>query len=159
VPIPPATPRLSAEQQAAWRSLALAMQVLDSTLDSHMQREAGMPHAHYVVLVALWEASGHELRLSALAPQLRWSQSRLSHAVRSLEGSGWVARTPDPLDRRAQLLSLTDEGRALIRRVGPRQSAEVRSAVFAQLDDAQVGQLHAISDAILTGLLSSPQSR
>jgi DNA-binding MarR family transcriptional regulator len=37
-----------------------------------------------------------------------------NEVVKTMEASGWVAREPDPMNRRVVLLSLTDEGKTLL---------------------------------------------
>ncbi|MGS2618616.1 MarR family winged helix-turn-helix transcriptional regulator [Micromonospora sp. LZ34] len=50
------------------------------------------------------------LRLSALAEQLRIAPRSATEVVDDLEGRGLVERRPDPADRRATLVALTDDG-------------------------------------------------
>ena len=50
------------------------------------------------------------LRLSALAERLFLDVSTVSRQVPALERAGWLVREPDPCDRRATLLRLTEEG-------------------------------------------------
>lgn len=147
------TPRtLSEQEQRAWRSLVFMTYLLDSTLDRQMLRDAGMPHTYYVVLVLLYEAKGRRMGMSELARRLRFSPSRLAHAVKSMEQSGWVRREPSERDRRVQVASLTDAGLAIIRKVAPLQVAEVRTRVLDRLTPEQVDQLAEIAEAILHGL-------
>ena len=44
--------------------------------------------------------------------------STVSRQLKALESRGWIAREPDPSDGRAHLLSLSDEGRRVLRRQG-----------------------------------------
>ncbi|QIG45921.1 MarR family transcriptional regulator [Nocardioides anomalus] len=53
------------------------------------------------------------VRASELAQQLRIAPRSATEVVDALEEKGLVARDPDPADRRATLVSLTDRGRAL----------------------------------------------
>lgn len=53
------------------------------------------------------------MRLSDLAQHLRITPRSTTEVVDALEGSGLLARTPDPDDRRATLVSLTGPGREL----------------------------------------------
>lgn len=147
------TPRtLSPEEQRAWRALVFMTYLLDSTLDRQMLRDAGMPHTYYVVLVLLYEAQDRRMGMSELASRLRFSPSRLAHAVKSMERSGWVRRETAQHDRRVQVASLTDAGLAIIRKVAPLQIAEVRTRVLDRLTPDQVVQLAEISEAIMGGL-------
>ncbi len=154
-PAPAPSPR----QKNAWRSLMSVNHLLSEALERHMQRDAGMPHAYYTVLVFLYEAQGRTLTMSELAGQLHYSKSRLTHAVASMERSGWLQRSPSEVDRRVQLVTLTAEGLTLIRRIAPLQIAEVRTTVLSKLTDEQLEQLVAINDAIVRGLGEIPTSR
>lgn len=143
---------LTPEQNEAWRSLVLVTHVLDDALDRQSQRDGGLPHAYYKVLIYLYESPERRLSMSALAAQQRYSTSRMTHAVTSMEASGWLRRVPSQHDRRVRYVELTDEGIALVRTVSPRQVDEVRAKVFARLTAAQVTQLSAISRAVVEGL-------
>jgi DNA-binding MarR family transcriptional regulator len=125
---------LTDAQKHAWRELVMATHLLDEALDRQSQRDGGMPHAYYKLLVLLYESPGHGQMMSGLAAQLRYSRSRSTD------------------DRRVQMVALTDAGVTLVRRVSPLQASEVRSRVFSRLSDEQVGQLAAISSAIVAGL-------
>ena len=150
---------LTDEQQQTWRALLLVTQLLDEALDRQLQADAGMAHSHYGILVALSEAEDRSLRMSDLAAALRYSQSRLTHAVARLERDGWVRREPCPTDRRGLNAVLTDEGLRALQAAAPGHVREVRARVFDALSDAQVEQLHTICDALLDGLDRSGGAR
>jgi len=44
---------LDPDEQRTWRAYLTASRVLMDTLDRELQREAGMPHAYYEILVQL----------------------------------------------------------------------------------------------------------
>ena len=143
---------LSEDEQAAWRAYMLATQLLDETLDRQLQRDSGMPHTYYGILVALSEAPGHTLRMGELARTLRYSQSRMTHAITSLERNGWVERHPCPTDRRSLLASITPAGVQAIEAAAPGHVAEVRARMFDRLTPEQIRQLKEICDVMLEGL-------
>ena len=58
---------LDAEEQRTWRSFLTATQLLHAQLDRELQRDSGMPHAYYEILVRLSEAPARTLRMSDLA--------------------------------------------------------------------------------------------
>jgi DNA-binding MarR family transcriptional regulator len=153
----PTTP--STAEKNAWRSLMSVNHLLSEALERHMQRDAGMPHAYYTVMVFLYEATGRALTMSELAGQLQYSKSRLTHAVASMERSGWLQRSPSTIDRRVQRVTLTAEGLTLIRRIAPLQIAEVRTTVLSKLSGEQLDQLVAINEAILRGLEEIPTAQ
>jgi DNA-binding MarR family transcriptional regulator len=143
---------LDPDEQRTWRAFLAASQALMEQLDRELQRDAGMPHAYYVILVRLSEAPDRQLRMSELAEQTGSSRSRLSHAVARLEQSGWVRREDCPTDRRGQLAVLTDLGFATLAAAAPGHVEGVRRALFDALSPAQVDQLRRISEALVDHL-------
>lgn len=86
----------------------------------------------------------HGSRMSDLADAAQVSKQTLTSIVDQLERRGWVCRTPDPADARARLVTITEEGRALVelgrpvveelersweRHLGTRRTAELRAAL------------------------------
>jgi DNA-binding MarR family transcriptional regulator len=146
---------LSDEEQTTWRAFLATTQLLDEALDRQLQRDAGMPHAYYAVLVALDSSPDATLRMSDLARLLRYSQSRMTHAVARLERDGWVRRQQCPTDRRGQLAVLTPAGRDALVAAAPGHVTEVREKVFDRLSPTQVTQLRRICQTLLDGLDTS----
>jgi DNA-binding MarR family transcriptional regulator len=139
---------LTEEQQRAWRSLLRATRRLDEALDAQLQRDAGIPHAYYEILVRLSEAPGRSMRMAELAAGTQSSRSRISHAVARLEERGWVARRPCADDRRGQVAALTDDGFAALAAAAPGHVEAVRRAVVDPLTAGQLAALGQIGDAI-----------
>lgn len=142
---------LTPEQRGAWVSFVLASGAVMDRLDRALQRDAGINRSHFSILQFVSMADG-TARMSEVAAGLRFSPSRLSHAVGRLERDGWLERRPDPTDGRGQLVAITPVGERRIHEIAPRHIADVRARIFDHLTDEQVAQLQAISDAILTGL-------
>ena len=144
-----AEPRwLDDKEQQAWRAFIAAQRVVNGRIEQQLQRDAGMPHTYFEILVRLAEASGGRLRMSELALSTLGSRSRLSHAVNRLEKVGWVRREGIESDRRGQVAILTDEGRQKLKETAPGHVETVRQAVFDALTEEQVGQLHDICAAL-----------
>ena len=147
---------LSEREQDIWRSFLSATLGLTDALARQLQRDAGMPHAYYEILVALSEAPDRTMRMSELAGVRNSSRSRLSHAVARLEEAGWVRRRECPTDKRGSFAMLTDEGFAALEAAAPGHVTEVRKRLFDQLTPEQVEQLGEISRAIQRGLGTPP---
>ena len=125
-----AEPRwLDADERAAWLSLAGVVTLLPAALDAQLQRDAGLSHFEYIVMVNLSNTEGHVLRMSALAGLCHSSLSRLSHVVARLERRGWLRRDPCPDDGRATLATLTDDGFAKLASAAPGHVEAVRDYV------------------------------
>ena len=146
------TPWLSTDEQRAWRSYLEATKVLMDALDRQLQREAGMPHAYYEILVRLSEAEDRSLRMSELADSTLSSRSRLSHAVARLEERGWVVREDCLTDRRGQIARLTDAGFAVLAAAAPGHVAAVRRLMVDALSPKQLAAVAEVGEAIVAAV-------
>ncbi|ONI66967.1 MarR family transcriptional regulator [Kribbella sp. ALI-6-A] len=144
-----AEPRwLDDKEQQAWRAFIAAQRVVNGRIEQQLQRDAGMPHTYFEILVRLSDATDGRLRMSELAVATLGSRSRLSHAVNRLEQVGWVRREGITSDRRGQVAILTDAGREKLKDTAPGHVETVRAAVFDALTEEQVQQLHDICAAL-----------
>ncbi|MDH6460249.1 DNA-binding MarR family transcriptional regulator [Micromonospora sp. A200] len=143
---------LDPDEQRTWRAFLTASRALMDTLDRELQRDAGMPHAYYEILVRLSEAPRRQLRMSELADLTGSSRSRLSHAAARLEAAGWLRREDCPTDRRGQIAVLTDDGFAVLAAAAPGHVEGVRRHLFDALSPAQVDQLRRISETLVAHL-------
>ncbi|WP_225834223.1 MarR family winged helix-turn-helix transcriptional regulator [Streptomyces sp. NK08204] len=143
---------LDDEEQRVWRAYLHATTLLEDHLDRQLQRDAGMPHIYYGLLVGLAEAPGRRLRMTELAMQSKITRSRLSHAVARLEKNGWVRRENCPSDKRGQFAILTDEGYEVLRRTAPGHVTAVRQALFERLSPEQQKALGEIMEIVAEGL-------
>ncbi|GAA0036969.1 MULTISPECIES: MarR family winged helix-turn-helix transcriptional regulator [Brevibacterium] len=82
---------------------------LNQRLDSHVRRVADRLGITASQAIALREL-GEPMRLTALAEHMSCETSNAGYVVDRMEDQGLVERLPDPGDRRAKLLSLTEAG-------------------------------------------------
>jgi DNA-binding MarR family transcriptional regulator len=144
-----AEPRwLNEKEQQAWRAFIAAQRVVNTRIEQQLQRDAGMPHTYFEILVRLTDAPDGRLRMSELAVATLGSRSRLSHAVNRLEKVGWVRREGIESDRRGQLAIITEAGRQKLQETAPGHVEAVRQVVFDALTEEQVDQLRGICAAL-----------
>ncbi|MEU9730600.1 MarR family transcriptional regulator [Streptomyces sp. NPDC048002] len=143
---------LSDGEQRVWRSYLQATTLLEDHLDRQLQRDAGMPHIYYGLLVKLADSPQRRLRMTELAMYAKITRSRLSHAIARLEKNGWVRRENCPSDKRGQFAVLTDEGHAVLERTAPGHVAAVRGALFDRLTPEQQKSLGEIMRIVAEGL-------
>lgn len=143
---------LTEEEQRVWRSYLHATTLFEDHLDRQLQRDAGMPHIYYGLLVQLSQAPRRRRRMTELAIDAKITRSRLSHAIARLEKNGWVRREDCPSDRRGQNAVLTDEGFEVLKRAAPGHVEAVRQAMFDRLTSEQVRQLGEIMQLLAEGL-------
>ena len=112
-----------------------------------------LPMAQVELMQSLADAS--PLRVLDLADRLHLAQSTVSGLISQMLTSGLVRRDVDPIDRRAAVVTLSEEGRA---QLSAWERAHVRwiGSALARLDpadrDAVVGAIPALRR--LTGALS-----
>ncbi len=145
-------PWLDHEEQQAWITLVSLLIRLPAALDAQLQRDAGISHFEYQVMVCLSQSTNRMMRMSVLAMLVQGSLPRLSQVVSRLEKRGWVRRAPDPDDGRYTLAILTDEGLAKVMQAAPGHVGEVRRLVFGPLNRPQVRQLQQISRRIVRAI-------
>jgi DNA-binding MarR family transcriptional regulator len=98
----------------------------------------GLTRAQWRVLVHLAPRQGINQR--SLAEILELDNVTLSRHVDRLEQAGWLERRPDPADRRAWRLHLTEASRPLLERMEA-LAAETHAAALAGISDAERRQL------------------
>ena len=86
------------------------------------------------------ETPGRAIRLSELADRLHIAPRSATTVVDALEASGLVVRVPDPADRRAVGLHLTEPGRRTVQRIGQVRQ-EVAEEYFGTVSAADRGVL------------------
>jgi DNA-binding MarR family transcriptional regulator len=93
-------------------------------------------------VLTLLERHG-EMRLSRLAELMAIDISVTSRHVAHVAGRGWIARSPDPGDRRSRILHLTAEGDAVLHGLSLR-TTEVLAHTLGDWSDDEVGQLNTL---------------
>jgi len=132
----------------AWLPLINVVTLLPQALDRQLRDDAGVNHVSYMILARLSDAPDRRIPMSDLARGTGLSLSRLSHAVSSLEGRGWVRRSVWQQDGRVQTAELTDEGQQFVELAAPGHVAAVRRLVFDHLTDDDVAALADIATRI-----------
>ncbi|MBB5914509.1 DNA-binding MarR family transcriptional regulator [Nocardia transvalensis] len=141
-----ADPRwLDEEERRAWMAFLTAAGSLNRRLDQQLERDAGLSHLQYEILVRLADAPDRELRMSELASALVDSRSKLTYQIDRLEQSGLVRRRQCPTDMRAVYAVLTEAGQRALERAAPGHVAAVRELFF---DVLTPDQLSAIADGL-----------
>jgi MarR family transcriptional regulator for hemolysin len=99
----------------------------------------------------LWiDTLGENVRQNALADAVGIEGASLVRLLDELQGSGLITRVPDPTDRRANAVSLTEVGRKVVAEVNealtglrsdvfgkvPRKDVEAALRVFAAIEKA-----------------------
>jgi DNA-binding MarR family transcriptional regulator len=121
---------LNAEEDEAWRTLLPILELVPAAIDAQLKRDNGITRFEYNVLAMMSDSVDNTRPMTDLAVMTNGSLSRLSHAVGKLETRGWLVRYASGEDRRISLISLTEEGRAMLEKAAPSHVEEVRRLLF-----------------------------
>lgn len=122
---------------SVWPLFLTAHAVLVERIEARLAAEGLPPLAWYDVLWALERAPDRRLRMSELADHVVLSRSNLTRLVDRLEEAGVVARERSEEDRRGAYAVLTDEGRAVRRKMWPTYEAGIREVFDSQIGDTE----------------------
>ena len=107
------------ERLTAWKLFLESYRRLLDTLDEELRSERGMPLTWYDVLIQLFGAPDHRLRMNQLAERVLLSKSGLTRLIDRMEQAGLVERASSPKDRRGSYAVLTPRGEQAFREAVP----------------------------------------
>jgi DNA-binding MarR family transcriptional regulator len=107
---------------------------MGETLGGH-----GLTLPQFDVLATLWHGEG--ITQQVLAERLLVTKGNVVGLLDRVSLAGWVERRPDPEDRRANRLYLTEAGRKLLAQAWPSQTA-LSEKVFGTLNDSELRTMH-----------------
>jgi DNA-binding MarR family transcriptional regulator len=102
----------------AYFVLTEAVSLLQHQVEQQLRAEGGISYVQFQLLARLADAAG-PLTMTELADGVVYSRSGLTYQAGLLEKAGLITRAPSPDDERATLVTITDDGRALVERVLP----------------------------------------
>jgi DNA-binding MarR family transcriptional regulator len=101
---------LEPDQLDAWRAFLNAHAHVTRAIGSDLTA-AGLPDlGWYDLLWTLYRAPERRLRVNELAREVVLSPTAMSRFVDRVEAAGYVRREPDPADRRAHRITVTERG-------------------------------------------------
>jgi DNA-binding MarR family transcriptional regulator len=111
--------RIDDDSLAAWRAFLTAHALVTRRISRDLH-EAGLPDlGWYDLLWALYRRPERRLRVNELAREVVLSPTATSRFIDRVEAAGHVRREPDPADRRALQIVITDSGVELLRQMWP----------------------------------------
>ena len=105
----------------------------------------GLTLPQFDVLATLWHGEG--ITQQELAERLLVTKGNVVGLIDRVSAAGWVERRPDPEDRRANRLYLTDTGRKLLAEAWPCQIALSRK-VFGTLTQGELRLMHELLERL-----------
>lgn len=131
-------PGLSESANACTVALSRASQGLLARLDKGLRHHRLSGAARQAL--AIIEGAGRPLSPTTIAERLIVTTASVTSLLDTLSARGLVERNPDPQDRRKVLVTLTEEGQALVDEFLP-EIVALQTAVMAGLSETQRTQL------------------
>src|SRR6266851_2786617 len=148
-------PALDAAQLDAYFALMEAVSLLQHNVEQQLRAEGDLSYVQFQLLARLAAARG-QLTMTELADGVVYSRSGLTYQAGLLEKAGLIARGPSPDDDRATLVTITNNGRALVGRVLPGHVQVVRRLLFDPLAGNDVGHLGDIMTRVRDHMRAQP---
>ncbi|MEU6533725.1 MarR family transcriptional regulator [Streptomyces sp. NPDC046928] len=133
----PASPEVAEIERALSRITYLSTRARQH---ERLMALAGVPLDRAAVALLRQIAETEPLRPGELAHRLGVEASHVTRTAQQLERSGYVTRVPDPKDRRAQRIELTETGREAVARVRE-AGARGMQVALADWTPAELGRL------------------
>ena len=143
---------LDDDQADAWLALVAILEILPSTLDSQLLRDADLTFFEFLVLTQLAEEPERTMRLSELAAATHTTLPRLSRVIGRLEKDGLVVREASRNDARSRLARLTDLGWERLDEAAPGHVELVRRIFVDRLTRDQLDHVRRIGTRLLAAL-------
>ena len=106
----------------------------------------GLTLPQFDVLATLWHGEG--ITQQELAERLLVTKGNVVGLIDRVSTAGWVERRPDPEDRRANRLYLTDAGRKLLAKAWPSQIA-LNQKIFSTLTEGELRLMHELLERLV----------
>jgi DNA-binding MarR family transcriptional regulator len=121
------------ETLGAWRGFLNAHAQITRRISRDLAAEDLPDLSWYDLLWALYKQPERSLRVNELAREVVLSPTAMSRFVDRVEKAGYVRRQPDPADRRALRIMVTDEGIGLLKRMWPIYARGIEEHFAGQL--------------------------
>jgi len=124
----------------AWQVYFETTALLTARIEERLKQH-GCSLMDYQLLLLLYSAPEHRMRMGELAHRLIFSPSRLSYQIGVLGKRGWVERRRVEGDGRGFEAVLTAEGLRAFRELRPAHARDVQELFFSALQDDDAARL------------------
>ena len=147
---------LETSKGSVWALFLTTHAVLVETIERRFADADLPPFGWYDVMWGLERAENQKLRMSELADKVVLSRSNLTRLVDRLEDAGLVRRERSEEDRRGAFAVLTDDGKAMRRRMWPVYAKAIKELFEERVSDAQAQVMGTALRAILDAARATP---
>ena len=144
---------LDPREQRAWLAYIRLQLRLTYEINRQLQADSDLSLADWDVLTALGAAPDTTMTITALAAQIGWERSRLSHQVKRMSARGVLSLRQCAADRRVTEVVLTESGRSVLTGAAPGHVELVRRLFFDGLPDELLEPLSTALEKVYENVL------
>ncbi|ANS79964.1 Transcriptional regulator, MarR family [Serinicoccus hydrothermalis] len=133
----PSVPWLEESEMELWRAWLRAQTELPAAMGRALHADSELSLQDFETLVRLSESDDDRLRVSALADEMHWERSRLSHHLRRMGARGLVEKVECAEDGRGAFVVLTRAGREALEGAAPDHVRTVRRLFFDDMGEQE----------------------
>lgn len=146
----PADPSGERAGGVQWLSDLIRLEiVLWERVDAQLREKHDLPLAFFESLHFIGHSPAGSLRIGDLAQALRITVGGTSKLADRIERAGLIRREPDPDDRRASRVALTESGRRTLAAAVTTVEAELARALDPALDEEEQQTMHDLVARVL----------
>lgn len=127
-------------------------------IDGEISEVTGLPPTWFEVLLRLGRTPKRAVRLTTLGKMVSFTSGGISKLADRIEAAGLICREPDPQDRRAALVSLTEQGRATLHRGLRAHIPSLQRHLMGHLTAEQLAQAEALLRSLRRALTGGPDT-
>jgi DNA-binding MarR family transcriptional regulator len=147
----PAAPSGERPGGVQWLSDLIRLEiVLWERVDARLREKHDLPFTFFEPLHFIEHSPGGGLRIGDLAQALRITVGGTSKLADRIERAGLIRREPDPDDRRASRVALTDSGRRTLAAAVETYEAELAHILDPELSEEEQRAMHDLVTRLLT---------
>jgi len=150
VQLPVVDEGLEQRRNVLWRNFLTAHAAAIDRIEDDLGGAEVLPLSWYDVLLALYEAPEHRLRMHELASAILVTRGGLTRLVARIEQAGLLRREPDPEDGRGLYAALTERGMEALRTTWPIYARGIAEHFGRHLADEEVEVLDRAFSRILS---------
>lgn len=125
----------------AWARLMRAQQIALAAIEHELKQQGLPPLVWYDVLLEVERAGTEGLRPFELERAMLLAQYNLSRLVDRIERAGYVERRDCAQDGRGQMVAITEQGKAMRRKMWPVYARAIEAALGQHLTARQIEML------------------
>jgi DNA-binding MarR family transcriptional regulator len=154
MPAPP--PSLEPTQLRAYFALIEVVGLLRHAVEQQLREAGDLSYVQFQLLARLGDSPTGSHRMTDLADGVVYSRSGLTYQAGLLEKAGLVTRAQATDDERGITVTITDAGRARLRKVFPGHIEVVKHLLFESLSPEQVTALAELLTPVRDHMRATP---